>query len=284
MFSRLLIYEWKATAGTLGILSVAMLGLSVMDCVILRFLLSDAGQQLSGSELPQWFLRTALQMILIFSAIALVLYFAAVMVLLLYHFYRNKFTDEGYLTFTLPVRPAQIVGSSVVNMLVWMLIAAVVVVASVVIAVVPGVLGDDTVRDELLYALREFLPALGEQLGDFSQAIGNAYFMLTLLRAVIAPLCAVLLPIACITAGAAVAKKHKILAAFGIYYGVNFVVNLISSTLAMLPLLPYARATDYSMSSAYTTTALVQLLVTVGITVGSWFVTTGTMKHRLNLP
>lgn len=284
MFSRLLKYEWKATAGTLGILSAAMLGLSVMDCVILRFLLSDAGQQLSLSEVPQWLLGTALRLILIFSAIALALYFTAVVVLLLYRFYRNKFTDEGYLTFTLPVRPAQIVGASVVNMLLWMLIAAVVVVASVAIAVVLGVFGDEALRKEVLYTLREILPVLGEQLGDFSETIGSAYPVLTLLQTVLMPLYAVLVPMACITAGAAVAKKHKILAAFGIYYGVNFVVNLITSTMTMLPLLPIARYTDDSLRTAMTVTALVQLLVTAAVTAGAWFFTTGTMKRRLNLP
>lgn len=284
MFSRLLKYEWKATAGTLGILSAAVLGLSVMDCLILRILLSDAGQSLSSGDLPQRMIYLAMHLALCFSVVALALYLAAVEILLLYRFYRNKFTDEGYLTFTLPVHPAQVVGASVVNMLLWLLIALVVVAVAVTVTLVFGTIVNTEMWEEILLSLREILPELEETLEDFSQTIGSTYSILTMLRIVIGPLYGVLLPMACITAGAAVAKKHKILASFGIYYAVTFVVRLISSTMTLLPMLPFARVTDYSLSSAYTISALLQLLVTAGITAGSWFFTTDTMKHRLNLP
>jgi hypothetical protein len=285
MFSRLLKHEWKANAGLLGLLSLAAAGIGVLATVVLRILVNTSGSLWwEVEEGLGVILVVALGMFLLFAVVALSVYAIAVQVILLYRFYKNKFTDEGYLTFTLPVKPTQIFWSSFLNMLIWLVISALVVFAVVFLAVLFGTAEHGLVNTDVFDAMKELLELVWEI--DWQMLLQEQYsipYLIVLgLTFLVTPFYALILPMACITAGAVLAKKHKILASFGVYYVVNFVVGIITSVASVAPTILMMNSSEpegyYLMSLA------IQLVISLALTLGAYFFTIHVMKRKLNLP
>ena len=158
MFSRLLKHEWRANAGLLGMLSLAAFGIGVLATAVLRILMSTSGALWWETEKGLGVaLVIALCMFLFFSVVALSVYAIAVQVILLYRFYKNKFTDEGYLTFTLPVKTSHIFWSSFLNMLIWLGISILVVFSVVFLAVLFGTAEHGLINTDVFDAMKDLL-------------------------------------------------------------------------------------------------------------------------------
>lgn len=136
MFVKLLKQEWRATSKLLGIMSLAVLGVGVLEAVILRMMV--ANQDIGAASIA---VNSTLSSLMLFLSLAIVAYVIGVQILLIVRFYKNKFTDEGYLTFTLPVTCHQIFLSSLVNMVIWTVISGIVTVLCVGIILVVGTSG-----------------------------------------------------------------------------------------------------------------------------------------------
>lgn len=285
MFSRLLKHEWKANSGLLGLLSLAAAGIGVLATVVLRILVKTAGSlwwELENGLGPV--LVVALGMFLFFSVVALSVYAIAVQVILLYRFYKNKYTDEGYLTFTLPVKPTQIFWSSFLNMLIWLVISVLVVFGVVFLAVLFGTAEQGLVNMEVFDAMKDLLELF--RVIDWQMLLQEQYsipYLIVLgLTFLVTPFYALILPMACITAGAVLAKKHKILASFGVYYGVNFMVGIITSVVSVVPTLLIMNRGD--TEALYLVSMAIQLVISLALTIGAYCFTIHTMKKKLNLP
>lgn len=64
---------------------------------------------------------------------------------MIYRFYKNLLGDEGYLMFTLPVRPSQLIWAKCLSSTLWMIVSAVVCVASMFLFTLPMILFSDNV-------------------------------------------------------------------------------------------------------------------------------------------
>lgn len=286
MFSRLLKHEWKANAGLLGILSLAIFGIGIVATVVLRILVNQEGLDLFGTDaFPLEVMATAaMGMFLFFSVIALSVYIIAVQVILLYRFYKNKYTDEGYLTFTLPVKTSEIFWSSFVNMLLWLLIAGAVVAVIVCMALLFGTAQEGLINTDIFGYLSEMAEIFSDLTWAdlFEEGESVIYAVLMLLQLLVTPFYALFIPMCCITMGAVLAKKHKILASFGMYYAVNFVVGIITSVATIVPsLFMLGNGSEDVFLLASTG---IEVFVTLALTLGAYFLTIHLMKHKLNLP
>ena len=192
----------------------------------------------------------------------------------LFRFYKSKFTDEGYLTFTLPANSHQIFLSSLVNMLLWLLISLMTVLVALFIAVAFGPVKNGFINTDFFLTLQE--------LDDYFLSIYEDSFTIPTLIFFLASLVSQpVIAMTCITIGAVVAKKHKILAAFGIYYALTTVLSLLYSVLmfvAMLAMIPHGPET--LLGIIY----LLQALLQLGIAVGGYFLSVYLMQNKLNLP
>lgn len=280
MFSKLLKHEWRASRGLLGLLSLMALGVGILATVALRVLTTYAGQMMNSENPLVMMAMISMEMILPMAVLSLFVYAVAVLVLLLFRFYKNKFTDEGYLTFTLPVTPTQIYWSSLVNMLIWRLISVVVVVAAVLMIALIGTAEYGFINMDVLRGISAVWQGVMNGLKNLKGPELAAAWLYAI-SGVISLLSGLVIPMACVTMGASLAKKHKILAAFGLYYGVNVVVGILSSVLMFVPtlMLSFRNNTD----SILLVSAAITLLLTAGLTVGGYFTTIGLMKHKLNL-
>ncbi len=280
MFSKLLKHEWKANSGLLGILSLCALGAGLLGGFVLKGITYMEGQ-LKRQELAA-FAVSGLTSALIFICVALVAYAFAVQFMNLYRFYKNKFTDEGYLTFTLPVSAEQIFLSSFLNILAWTVISALVLVLAVGMIFLVGVFDE----------MQEYFREMGQLIGSLSgiedtlngQPGYRLYTVLTVISILVAPVYSIVVLMTSITMGSVVAKKHKILATIGMFYCINFAVSTVESVLTVVPTILVA--TSFSENPfAYINVAMtVPLLLQIGLGIGGYFLSTHLMKHKLNLP
>lgn len=271
MFRKLIKHEWRATAGTQGLLAAAALGVSVLGGIILRTVTEH------GDQLPDLAI-IGIVLSLVFMGLAIMGCVIAMSILLLVRFYKNKFTDEGYLTFTLPASSHQIFLSSFVNMLIWSVISGVVLLLSILLFLTIGIYNVDWVdqvfSSELKWILTEITPDPG-------------YIAVFILQCIIGSLYSIVITMTCITVGAVIAKKHKILAAFGIYYGISYLSGIISNMAAIVLNLQGLDALYVSESSIYSATIqsmLVTIVWEVLLIAGGYILSTQLMKKKLNLP
>lgn len=117
MLRKLLKYEFRATGRLLWIVYAAMLLLSL--AANLSFRLISRPTTTSILNILGWLL-------IVFWGLALVIGIVMTIVLLIKRFHQNLLTDEGYLSFTLPVTPHQLVLSKLISAVVWMVVSFVV--------------------------------------------------------------------------------------------------------------------------------------------------------------
>ena len=260
MFAKLLKHEWKATWGILGMLSLCALGAGVVGAVMLRLLI-DAAETNQNNPL-----NAISPSVLMFVLLGLMVYSVGGSILLYFRFYKNKFTDEGYLTFTLPAKSWEIFLASLVNILIWSVIIGLVVCVSVGLILVLG-LGE---------LMKDIFPADAWQ--QLLESVDGEVILNLAMNAVTAASNVVVI-MACITLGAVAAKKHKLLAAVGIYYGASTVRNTVS-TIVMASTMESAQTFEKVMTVSSVSNAVIGVLFAVG----GYFLSVYLMDHKLNLP
>lgn len=209
MFVKMFKYDFKATWGLLGLLSVIALGAGAAGSAVVRLLNQGQGK----------FFETMLIISMIAVVFYLVGYSLAAMFLLLSRFYRSRFTDEGYMTFTLPVNNHQILLSSFVNCTLGLIVCMLVTAVSFAILVFFGSEILDGQRWEFVKTCFDHLPGLLKEIGG-----GNILmFLLMLLAGFISEVLTIMLAI---TLGSIIAKKHKILTGVAAYYGLNMLITI----------------------------------------------------------
>lgn len=238
MFAKLLKHEWRATKSVIALLCVIILlsgltvGLSMRSLALAdgnEVVVSSSEMYVTGEDEMQnleilcVILATAGMFAIGFCCVGAVFVFLS-------RFYKRCFTDEGYLTFTLPVTSHQILLSGIMNTVLGMLV--VMVAAVVGVGIIFG-LFMTAIPQEILWAdvwvslkdvMTQILESLHKNAGEF--------IMLGLSGIFGAFACLMELMLA-VTIGALIAKKHKIIATVAVYYGINLVLGMVSSFLAM---------------------------------------------------
>lgn len=208
MLGKLFKHEWR---------SISRLLLPVHGGVLLFALLSRMYFIIGGGfdhlTMSGNTLVNTLTGILIF-ALCLVLFSACIFTYIYsgYRFYKNVFTDEGYLTNTLPVTPAQIILSKGLAAFLWLLIDIIVVAVSACI----------------LIADKEFFSVL---FGSFFPEVWAmalkvpVFSILAALSLLLSPFILITMLYVSISVGS-LFPSHKILGAIGTYIGI-YVINQI---------------------------------------------------------
>ena len=208
-----------------------------------------------------------------------------------HRFYSHFFSDEGYLTFTLPVKRRTLLLAKLANEMIWQIAQVLLILACVLVflLIAPPATQEHPVIDitVLQGAVRGFFAIFGGA-GDGALPLFIIEGALFLLGLLLFQTCLVHF---CITIGAVVAKKHKLLAGIGIYYGVNMVVSGIGQLLFGLlgGLMVYGLEeflVNAEASASIGARALLLLLVTLAVytlAVLLYCLTQDKLDHKLNL-
>ena len=265
MFAKLLKHEWKATWGILGVLSLCALGASVVGALMIRMLETQAGEEYFEP------FQGIMVMMLMAIILGLVVYYFGANLVLYHRFYKNKFTDEGYLTFTLPAKSWEILLASMVNILIWMVIIAVVLGIGIVIMLGIGLAEH---WEEIWDLEMTIFEGLDDIMDMTAQLVSSA----------ISGIANVAVLLCCITIGATIAKKHKILAAIGIYYGASVLKNMVSSVLMAFILFDESVHSMEQFGAQMNILTICNGVMYLAFGVGAFFLANHLINRKLNLP
>ena len=131
MLGKLFKYEWRSISKLL----LPIHGFVLLFALLSRFYFTISGGTDALLNTDSTIIGT-LTMLLIF-ALVIVISSIAIFTYIYsgYHFHKNVFTDQGYLTNTLPVTPSQLLLSKELAALLWLLIDVVVISISIFILV-----------------------------------------------------------------------------------------------------------------------------------------------------
>lgn len=210
----------------------------------------------------------------VLSIFGLMLAVGATFIVIIWRFYKNLFTDEGYLTLTLPVPAWNHVASKLLAGAAWMLIDAVIVGACLTVISVAMYDGDSIkLTDVLPYWILSV--AGGNWLGD----VGLLSVLSGALISARGAIQSMLVAFAGFALGASFATRHKVAAGIGFVVLVNWIIGLLSgfAMAALFMLLP-------SLSDAYgaITGALGWMLFAL-VAVACWLATVFVLDRKVNL-
>ena len=273
MFAKLLKYEWRATRGFLGLLSLICLSAALVGGLSMRYLVWVS--ELDTQEDVAIVLSV---LTMIFAFIAIVICCVAMELYAVWRFYKSRFTDEGYLTFTLPVTTHQILLSSFVNCLISMVCALAALMVGYLVLLLLGF----SALDNFFPSLWEVLPLAIENLWRLFSGETGAFLAQLTLGVVTGVLNSTVVMMLAVTIGSILAKKHKVLAAIGVYYGINMVMSLITSVLGVV-----LGLSVYSSQSSGMDVLSSMMLMESGlfliVAVGGYFLMYVLVHRKLNL-
>ena len=218
MFAKLLKHEWRGSRKTVGLLcavilvSGALIGISALGLI---YMTENTGNNV---------LFVLLSILMVVCVITVALSCGASLFYALWRFYRSRFTEEGYLTYTLPVSHHQLLLSSILVSIWDILLTVLSAFAAVLLAL--GIASLAFPWQELGKAdWAKLWASVGQMLYELSPHMGEILGVLLMIALMC--LSQLLLLMLAVTIGAMVAKKHPILMAVVVYYGVMVLRSVV---------------------------------------------------------
>ena len=269
MLGKLLKHEWKEISVIPCVLSVVLLVLSVISGF------SFLGIREGAADVSR-FMTIMLWLLFYFALIAVSL---GITIYLAVHFYKTMYTDEGYLTHTLPVSGRELLWSKLIPMAAWSLLTMLVVVLAVLIfggmgmlfAGREGIVDMTVIWEEIHKLIRQMQLMGGSSLTAF--IISMVYIM------IVGIFNGPMMLAASIAIGQLVGK-HRILGAIGAYFGITTVFQ-IASQAVFFPIMIGVEGDNPLplLTGMYFGIGTVSLVVTVLL----YFVTEYLVTKKLNL-
>lgn len=239
MLGKLMKYEWKSTAKIVSIILLVVAGVTLLGAVGIilpsRYLMAHGENIYRGGDIVAVFMAMSAMMtffIYVFSlgGVNYVLYgYQSV------RFYKTMYTDEGYLTHTLPMKPGEVLLGKTLVAAAWSVILNLCVILSMVVLF--GI-GMAVSRDALEYM---GIPELSEIISEVREALVSEGYLTEAIHFILAVVGTVFLtPIGTllmIFGGLSIgqlSRKHKLL--FGILsiVGILFVNSILSQIFRVL--------------------------------------------------
>lgn len=277
MLGKLLKHEWKESwkipvvlIGILWILA-AMAGLT--------FISPMWQSELAGLNVLMVLVILAFYFSIIGVSIGIMLYMAI-------RFYKNMFTDEGYLTHTLPVSTHELLLSKIMVMSAWIFLSMAAIVVSLlifsclaVVFLMPEGHSFANLLKDLNRLVHEFILYLDKGVMSF---IGSLLFLV-----VVSIISGTMMIVGSISIGQMV-KKHKILGSVGAYFALSTVIQIVS-TVVLIPLMFHWSSRYEAYTSADNVFQIMVPLyiligiLSLGISAGLYFLSEFLIRKKLNL-
>lgn len=219
--------------------------------------------------------------VLLFYYIALIVISFVTILYTAVRFYKNLYTDEGYLMHTLPVTQKSLIISKLIVSYIWTIITGLVIMGSIfaLLCATFSSSGADISLAELFSKFIEEItsPSLLAEFKDIF-GIGFYHFLTVILFiCIISPIYSILMIYTSISLGQ-LFKKHKVLGSILSYIGIYTLIQIISSIITA----PALFSNTYSRN-ALGPTIYFYLAGSIAMGIIFFFVTEFIMKKKLNL-
>ncbi len=212
MLSKLFKHEIKATSRLLLPIYLVLVVLTVMDRIALNLDIFNG----TLAIIPGF-----ITMAYIVSIIAIVIVSFVIIVM---RFYKNLITDEGYLMFTLPVKPNQLINSKLLVSMIW-------TVASIA-AVIVSLLAVFASPDTLPHFWEELKMAMAEIKHEFGSY--TALLIIEFILMIVFSLINNILEIYASIAIGQLFNGHKVLGSFAAYIGISTVLQIVITVILLI--------------------------------------------------
>lgn len=276
MLGKLLKYDFGALAKILGPMQLVAVGVI--------FLASVSGfvgywvNELSSEYMD--FLQITAFAGVGMGLLALCCLIPATLVIVLYRFYSNFFTDQGYLTFTLPVKASELLWSKLIAGGVWILISSCVAMLGCLIIniCIVGLTDSFDLADSIPYWILNVYVGWGTFEDDL---LGFVFAIIGFLISLASVLMVAFLSL---TLGATWAKQHKLASGILLFIGISCATNIFFGMMDFFVLFEVFWDLDSGMSSAVGMFIYgLHILRDVVLCVGGFCLTWFCLHKRLNL-
>ncbi len=286
MLGKLMKYEWKNTwkVGVLVLcclLLVTLFGGISLQAPVWRSLSTSA----SRYQVSLWDLMS-IPMLLIYVLMLAGLYYA-VFIYLAVHFYRTMYTDEGYLTHTLPAGKHQILISKIVNSGIWMIFVNLGICLStlaMVVFITCALKPEDITWSMMWNNMSLVWDEIDELYRDIFGISLSGYIVQLIITVLAGPFYSMITIFGAISIGQLFAKRRVLMAVVG-YIGIRVVNALLGSIVRNLIRLGMLRGDSgdegiqYYMRSTMYSGFIVAVLMAALLYFASYYVT----SRKLNL-
>ena len=229
MLGKLVKHEWKGTyrVGCLMLLVVAIVtffGWLAFQAPMWQMLAgNNSSDRISALDI----LSLMTIMLYVFMLVG-VSY--GMMIYLGIRFYKTMYTDEGYLTHTLPVTKGKLLASKILVSGIWYMLVLIGIMSSVFILVVSFVaaLLDGYDLGEIFREMWDNWPELSAEIRQATGIDFTSYGILTVLSMLISPFCSMIILDGAISLGQ-LFTKHRAAMAIVFYIGITILTMVISS-------------------------------------------------------
>ena len=269
MFKKLLKYDFQSLKRVGFPMLVTMAALTAVVSIYVGVMIGKGG----FSDVPNVFEITAT--VFAYISIMAILVCPLVFQIMIYeNFYRTLTTDEGYLTFTLPVKAKQIIFSKLTNGTIWTLIIGAAATLSALIIIIVGVIasnpsgGNTPSPNEPTSALTPLIAFLVILFGIVSYFTSQlAYFII-------------------IFWGSTIFKSQKSSNVIWLLIIGNFVISAVTGTFSSIISVVGTSigATTNNPELGTVVTLIMLVLLTSGLMVGAYFLLKHLMEKKVNLP
>ncbi|MCI8969194.1 MAG: hypothetical protein HFH75_16755 [Lachnospiraceae bacterium] len=284
MLGKLLKYEWKGLFSPLLILLIVLGGTTALTCGVILTINPKYNETIA------WYSAMALVFSIFLYYFGLIGCTLGTTLIIAVRFYKTCYTDQGYLTHTLPASATQILNAKIIASILAYLLMLLAIAATIFIIFEVGMhhafslMPDE--QDELKRMLaREFSLMLSEFSDAFGISLGGyiAYLMLFCIIALFANIVTIL---GCVSLGQLYAK-HRIVGAIVAYFIVQFVMQVINN-ICFIPMYTKMMIDGYNSDvlspfGILSPTMNLSLFMAVALAVIMYFVNLHMMTKKLNL-
>ena len=268
MFKKLLKHDFRSLKNTFGKPALVALAIATVISILCVLYINYGDTESTAGDIL--FIISCIM--LGFSALAAIVVVAGAQIMVYVDFYKNLLTDEGYLTFTLPVKAKQIIFSKITNGAIWAIITSAATFVAVfivaVIAMIPHVNPSPNLPSEetVISAFGVINAILGILVGIAS------YFATQLLYFVV------------IFFGATSFKGDKPTKIILCIFGANFAISTITSIVATIVEIVTMNMVITNYEAITTLILGIYTVLLSALAVGMYFLLKYLMEKKLNLP
>ncbi len=284
MLGKLIKYEWKGLRFPLMIMMIVLAGTIILTCGVILTINPKLDETLA------WYSVMALMLSIFLYYFGIIGCTLGTTLIVVVRFYKTCYTDQGYLTHTLPVTPHQLLNSKILTAIFTQLLMIFAIILSIFIILQVGIHHVFSFIPDYSYAeLRhEFSIVFADILDSFEDEFGlrlGLYIAYLLFYCIVGVISNVITLFGCVSLGQLYAK-HRIVGAIAAYFLLQFVMMIIGYITAipmytrMLAGTYYDNATVFGIMSP---TMNMSLLTTVLLAVVMYFVNLHMMTKKLNL-
>lgn len=284
MLGKLLKYEWKGLQLPLMIMMIVLAGTMILTCGVILTINPKLDETIA------WYSVMALVLSVFLYYFGIIGCTLGTTLIIVVRFYKTCYTDQGYLTHTLPVTTYQLLNSKIIAAILTQLLMFLAIILSIFIIAQVGIHHVFSFMPDYTYAelRQELYRQIPDILNSFEDEFGirlGLYITYLIAYCIISAIANIITLFGCVSLGQLYAK-HRIVGAIAAYFILQFVMMIIGYITAIPMYTRLLTGTHYENATVFgvmSPTMNLSLLTTVLVAVGMYFANLHMMTKKLNL-